>query len=266
MRLRLVVLCAALVTGCGSNPFKPYTQTDPVDSSYSREVEPGRFLVAVLATDAARAARIEAILVEALAAGGGGTFTKVGPDPALEDHAFGPGGPYALRHIRVARYSAQLRAVGLDVKEPIDLVWKAGPEPRTLRANSDAVKLTVRGSGEFQLVIEGGDLQCRGTDLVRTRTGRGFRERVFELRSGAKPIAVEVLADEVTTAAPALFYEVKGFGGDVKALLTRLVEKQHHDAQGVTSYRMAQTTVWLEEEASVGSPPPSEPTPVEPGK
>lgn len=266
MRLRLALLCAALATGCGTNPFKPYTQTDPVDSSYAREVEPGRVVIAVLATDAARAARIEAILVEALAAGGGGTFSKVGPDPALEDHAFGPGGPYALRPIGVARYTAQLRAVGLDVKEPIDLVWKAGPEPRTLRANSDAVKLTVRGSGEFQLAIEGGGLQCRGTDLVRTRTGRGFRERVFELRSGSKPIAVEVLQDEVVTSAPALFYEVKGFGGDVKALLTRVVEKQHHDAQGVTSYRMAQTTVWLEEEATVGAPPPSEPAPVEPGR
>ncbi len=267
MRLRLVVLCCALATGCGgTNAFRSYTQTDPVDATYSRQVEPGRFIIAVLATDAAHAARIEAVLVEALAAGGGGTFQKVDPSPEQVDHAFGPGGPYAERPVRVGRYEAQLRAVGLDPKEPIDLVWKGGPEPRTVRANSDAVKLTVRGSGEFQLVIEGGDLECRGTDLTRTRTGRGFRERPFELRSGAKPIAVEVLSDQVTTVAPALVYEVKDFGGDVKKLLARLVEKQHHDAQGVTSYRMARTTVWLEEEATVGSPPPSEPQPVDGGK
>lgn len=52
----------------------------------------------------------------------------------------------------------------------------------------------------------------------------------------------------------------------MRALLARLVETQHHDAQGVASYRMAQTTVWLEEDAQAGSPAPTEPAPVEPGK
>lgn len=254
MRAWSPVLVLALA-GCGStNPWQDYTQTDPVDSTYERSVGAGRLIIGVQATG--DAAQVLAILEGALKEAGGGQIAILGRDDGQLDHAVGPGGPFQETPLRVKRYEATFRAVGLDPQQPLDLRWTGDPAmpPTMMRVTGDLVAVTVRGQGEFALVItEKAGLFCGGKDLVRGRAGRGLRQRPFELVVGGKPVAVEVLSDSLQVDAPIVLYSITGFGGDVRALVARLVAQQHHSAAGVTSIDMVETTVWLRSTSSTGA-------------
>jgi hypothetical protein len=206
------------------------------------------------------AAQLDAILQKALDDAGGGKLTALGRDEGQVDHAVGPGGPFQDSPLRVKRYEAQFRAVGLDPQQPLDLRWTAEPsgQPQLLRVAGDTVAVTVRGQGEFALTVtEKAGVSCKGGDLMRSRSGRGFKQKPFELVMGGKPVAVEVLSDGVQVESPIAFYAISGFGGDLRAFLAKVVGQQHHSASGVISIDMLETTVWLRSTSGSGAAAPA---------